>query len=69
MSDLIVVVIMVGFFVVAIWVVRLLGRMIDHDTDPEGFDDEPGDTDGTPDTAGTLGSAAPGSAALDGRSK
>ncbi len=64
MSDLIVVVIMVGFFLVAIWVVRLLGRMIDHDTDPEGFEDEPPDTDGTPDTGETAGSAA-----LDGRPK
>jgi flagellar biogenesis protein FliO len=40
MSDLIIVVIIVGFFLVAIWVVRLLGRMIDHDTDPSAFEDE-----------------------------
>jgi hypothetical protein len=58
MSDLIVVVIMVGFFVVAIWVVRLLGRMIDHDTDPEGFEDETPDTGGNPGTGDAVGSAA-----------
>jgi hypothetical protein len=40
MSDLIIVVIIVGFFLVAIWVVRLLGAMIDHDTDPSAFEDE-----------------------------
>jgi hypothetical protein len=39
MSDVILVVIMVAFFLLAIAVVRLLGRMIDRDSDPAAFDD------------------------------
>jgi hypothetical protein len=40
MSDVILVVIMVAFFLLAIAVVRLLGRMIDRDADPAAFDDD-----------------------------
>jgi hypothetical protein len=40
MSDVILVVIMVAFFLLAIAVVRLLGRMIDRDADPVAFDDD-----------------------------
>jgi hypothetical protein len=39
MSDLLVVAIILAFFVFAVWVVRMLGRMIDRDTDPAGFED------------------------------
>jgi hypothetical protein len=41
MSDLLVVAIMVAAFLSAIGLVRVLGRMIDRDTDPAGFEDEP----------------------------
>ena len=44
MGDVLLVAIMVAFFVLAIGLVRVLGRMIDHDTDPE-LADEPPDTD------------------------
>ncbi|HMD93727.1 MAG TPA: hypothetical protein VKG80_13905 [Trebonia sp.] len=40
MSDVLLVLIMVAFFVLAIGQVRVLGRMIDHDTDPDGFTDD-----------------------------
>ena len=44
MSDVLLAAIMVAFFVLAIGLVRVLGRIIDHDTDPDGFTDEPPDT-------------------------
>jgi hypothetical protein len=44
MSDVLMVAILVAFFALAIFVVRVLGRMIDRDVDPEGFTDEPGDS-------------------------
>jgi hypothetical protein len=40
MSDVILIVIMLAFFLLAIAVVRLLGRMIDRDAAPDAFDDE-----------------------------
>jgi hypothetical protein len=44
MSDLGFVAILVAFFLLAIVLVRVLGRMIDRDADPEGLTDEPPDT-------------------------
>jgi hypothetical protein len=44
MSDIGLVAILVAFFLLAIGLVRVLGRMIDRDADPEGFADEPPDT-------------------------
>jgi len=41
MTDVGLVVILVAFFLLAIGLVRVLGRMIDRDSDPEGFADEP----------------------------
>jgi hypothetical protein len=46
--------ILVAFFVLAIGLVRVLGRMIDRDADPEGF----ADVDGAPD-GGTPGTTGP----------
>jgi hypothetical protein len=40
MGDLLVVAIMVAAFLFAIGLVRVLGAMIDRDTDPAGFEDE-----------------------------
>jgi hypothetical protein len=45
MSDVLLAAIMVAFFVLAIGLVRVLGAMIERDTDPGGFADEPPDTD------------------------
>jgi len=50
MSDALLAAVMVAFFILAIGLVRVLGRMIDHDTDPDGFADEPPDTS-DPDTS------------------
>jgi uncharacterized membrane protein len=52
MSDVLLAAIMVAFFVLAIGLVRVLGRMIDHDTDHDGFADEPPDTSGAGDQWG-----------------
>jgi len=43
MNDVLDVAIMVAFFALAIGLVRVLGRMIDRDADPDGFADEPAD--------------------------
>ena len=40
MSDVLVVVIMLAAFLLAIALVRVLGRMSDRDIDPDGFADE-----------------------------
>jgi hypothetical protein len=40
MSDVMMVAIMLAAFLLAIALVRLLGRMIDRDADPASFDDE-----------------------------
>lgn len=57
MDDLGLVAILVAFFLLAIGLVRVLGRMIDRDADPEGFADEPPDTSEPPGTSqrGVLG--------------
>ena len=52
MSDVGFVAILVAFFVLAIAAVRVLGRIIDRDTDPEGFTDEPPDTSDAAQAAG-----------------
>jgi hypothetical protein len=47
MSDVLLVAVMVAFFMLAIGLVRLIGRMIERDTDPDGLDgfaEEPPDT-------------------------
>jgi hypothetical protein len=48
MSDVLLVLIMVAFFMLAIGLVRVLDRIISGDADPDGFADEPPDT--SPDT-------------------
>jgi hypothetical protein len=40
MSDVGFVAILVAFFLLAIVLVRVLGRMIDHDAGPDGFTDD-----------------------------
>jgi hypothetical protein len=52
MSDVLLAAIMVAFFLLAIGLVRVLGRMIERDTDPDGFADEPADTNGAADPWG-----------------
>ncbi len=54
MSDVLLCAILVAFFVLAIGLVRVLGRMIDRDADPGGLADEPPDTEaaGTSDSWG-----------------
>ena len=49
MTDLLVCAIMVAFFLLAIGLVRVLGRMIDREADPGGPADEPPDTTGSGD--------------------
>ncbi|HEX6451457.1 MAG TPA: hypothetical protein VF060_18575 [Trebonia sp.] len=54
MNDVLDVAIMVAFFALAIGFVRVVGRMIDRDADPDRFADEPADASdaiGRPDTA------------------
>lgn len=53
MSDVAMCAILVASFVLAIGLVRVLGRMIDRDVDPEGFTDgdEPSDTSDHPGAA------------------
>jgi hypothetical protein len=48
MTDVILIAILVAFFALAIALVRVLGRMIDRDTDPDGLADEPPDTGAGP---------------------
>jgi hypothetical protein len=45
MNDLLDVAIMVAFFALAIGLVRLIGRMIERDADPDGLADEPPEED------------------------
>jgi hypothetical protein len=52
MSDVLLAAVMVAFFVLAIGLVNVLGAMIDRDTDPDGFPDEPPDADRPADRAG-----------------
>jgi hypothetical protein len=52
MSDVLLAAVMVAFFVLAIGLVRVLGAMIERDTDPDGFADEPPDTNGSADQTG-----------------
>jgi uncharacterized membrane protein len=46
MSDVLLVVVIVAFFVLAIALVQVLGRMIEHDSESDEFADEPPDTTG-----------------------
>jgi hypothetical protein len=46
MSDVLLVVVVVAFFVLAIALVQALGRMIEHDAEPDEFADQPPDTTG-----------------------
>jgi hypothetical protein len=52
MSDFLLIAVLVIFFALAIGLVRVLGRMIDGDTDPDAFEEEPPDTSGPVDQAG-----------------
>jgi hypothetical protein len=52
MSDVLLAAVMVAFFVLAIGLVRVLGRMLERDTDPEGFPDEPPDANRSADQTG-----------------
>jgi hypothetical protein len=52
MSDFLLIAVLVIFFALAIGLVRVLGRMIDHDTDPDAFEEEPPDASGPVDQAG-----------------
>jgi hypothetical protein len=54
MSDALLAAVMVAFFVLAIGLVRVLGAMIERDTNPDGdgFPNEPPDTDGPADQTG-----------------
>jgi hypothetical protein len=52
MSDVLLAAIMVAFFVLAIGLVRVLGRMIERDTDPGGFEGDPPDADSPADQTG-----------------
>jgi Na+-transporting methylmalonyl-CoA/oxaloacetate decarboxylase gamma subunit len=52
MADVGLIAILVAFFLLAIVLVRVLGRMIDRDVDPEGFTDEPPDTSEAAEAAG-----------------
>jgi hypothetical protein len=45
MSDILLCAILVASFVLAIGLVRVLGRMIDRDAAPEGLADEPPDVE------------------------
>jgi hypothetical protein len=52
MSDFFLIAVLVIFFALAIGLVRVLGRVIDHDTDPDAFPEEPPDASGPVDRAG-----------------
>jgi hypothetical protein len=52
MTDVLLIAILVAFFALAIGLVRVLGAMIDRDTDPDAFEDELPDTSGPIDQAG-----------------
>jgi hypothetical protein len=47
--------ILLASFVLAIGLVRVLGRLIDRDTGPEGFADEPPDAGEAAEPSGTAG--------------
>lgn len=51
MSDVGLVAILVAFFLLAIWLVKVLGRMIDRDSDPERLDEAEEFADEPPDTS------------------
>ena len=46
MTDVLLIAILLAFFAFAIGLVRVLGAMIERDTDPDAFEDEPPDTGG-----------------------
>jgi hypothetical protein len=46
MSDALLIVVIVAFFVLAIALVHALGRMIEHDAESDEFAEEPPDTTG-----------------------
>ena len=56
MTDFLLIAVLVLFFALAIGLVRVLGAMIDHDTDPDtdpdAFEEEPPDASGPVDQAG-----------------
>jgi hypothetical protein len=56
MSDVLLIAVLVAFFALAIGLVRVLGAMIDRDTDrdtdPRAFGEEPPDASGPVDQAG-----------------
>jgi hypothetical protein len=52
MSDVLLIAILIAFFAFAIGLVRVLGAMIDRDTDPDAFEEEPPDTNGPVGQAG-----------------
>ena len=52
MSDFLLIAILVVFFALAIALVRVLGAMIDRDTDPDAFGEEPPDASGPVNHAG-----------------
>ncbi|HEY6495870.1 MAG TPA: hypothetical protein VIZ43_21525 [Trebonia sp.] len=58
MSDLLFIVILVAFFVLAIGLVQVLSRMIERSTDSDPGIDEPDTEDGFP-RPGTRGQAGP----------
>jgi len=54
MSNLLLAAVMVASFVLAIGLVQVLGRMIEHRAGPGGFADEPPDPNGPVKQRGTL---------------
>ena len=52
MTDVTLIAILLAFFALAIGLVRVLGRMIEGDGDPEEFPDEPPDASGPEDQPG-----------------
>ena len=52
MSDFLLIAVLVIFFALAIALVRVLGAMIDRDSDPDAFAEEPPDASGPVDQAG-----------------
>ncbi len=54
MSDVLLAAVMVAFFALAIGLVNVLSRMIQHDTAPDGLGEEPPGTDKPADRAGWL---------------
>jgi hypothetical protein len=52
MTDVLLIAVLLAFFALAIGLVRVLGAMIDRDTDPDAFGEEPPDASGPVDQAG-----------------